>query len=279
MKANKIKILILSIAVLLCGITATAQMIQVPIKILFPGPADSLRDSTVLTFGFDPKATYCYDPLFEYICPPPPPGWSINAVFQDPRGPNDECMGSIGFCKSDIRELKYNSIDTFEIDMFPLDITTKFVLSWDNTVFHSIFVSVDLFDLNFNPITNMMTNSIAFVNNNRGKATCVFIVVQNIVDGIKLENISIPNKFVMKQNYPNPFNPSTTISYQLPKQSHVTLWIYDVLGQEVATLVNEVEEPGNKIVNFNAGNLPSGVYYYRLQAGNYIETKKLILLR
>ena len=89
----------------------------------------------------------------------------------------------------------------------------------------------------------------------------------------------LPEMFALRQNYPNPFNPSTTISYRLPKQSNVTLKIFDVLGREVATLVNSVEQPGNKSVNFNANNLVSGVYCYRLQAGNFIDTKKLVLLR
>jgi hypothetical protein len=83
----------------------------------------------------------------------------------------------------------------------------------------------------------------------------------------------------LKQNYPNPFNPSTLISYYLPNQSHVTLKVHDVLGREVATLVDGMEEPGLKTVTFDASKLSNGVYYYRLQAGNYVETKKLVLLR
>ena len=78
---------------------------------------------------------------------------------------------------------------------------------------------------------------------------------------------------------PNPFNPITTISYQLPGQSRVTLIVSDVLGREVAALVKGIEEPGYKSVTFDASKLSSGVYYYRLQAGSYIETKKLLLLR
>jgi hypothetical protein len=85
--------------------------------------------------------------------------------------------------------------------------------------------------------------------------------------------------FTLKQNYPNPFNPSTIISYQLAKQIFVTLKVFDIQGKEVATLVNSVEQPGYKSVNFNADNLASGVYYYILQAGDFIETKKLVLLR
>jgi hypothetical protein len=89
----------------------------------------------------------------------------------------------------------------------------------------------------------------------------------------------LPVMFTLRQNYPNPFNPATIISYQIPTQSNVTLKVYDVLGREVATLVNGLEQPGYKSVNFNADNLASGVYYYRLQAGNYIATKKFVLLR
>ena len=90
---------------------------------------------------------------------------------------------------------------------------------------------------------------------------------------------TLPQEFRLHQNYPNPFNPSTTISYQLPKQCHVTLTVFDVLGREVTTLVNGVEEPGYKSLTFDGSWLPSGMYFYRLQAYNHIEAKKLLLLR
>jgi type IX secretion system substrate protein len=89
----------------------------------------------------------------------------------------------------------------------------------------------------------------------------------------------LPEKFLLDQNYPNPFNPVTTISYQLPTQSHVTLKVYNLLGQEVATLVEKMEEPGYKSVAFDGGQLTSGIFFYRLQAGKYVDTKKLLLLK
>jgi hypothetical protein len=89
----------------------------------------------------------------------------------------------------------------------------------------------------------------------------------------------ITETFTLKQNYPNPFNPNTTISYQLRTKSNVTLKVFDLNGKEVATLVNSVEQPGYKSVNFNAGNLASGVYFYRLQTDNFSESKKLVLLK
>ena len=89
----------------------------------------------------------------------------------------------------------------------------------------------------------------------------------------------LPEGFELKQNYPNPFNPVTTINYSIPSNGNVKLKIYDILGREVATLVNETKAPGNYEVNFNAANLPSGVYFYRLQTGDFIQTKKMILMK
>jgi len=91
--------------------------------------------------------------------------------------------------------------------------------------------------------------------------------------------ISQPDSYLLKQNYPNPFNPSTIISWQLPESKFVTLKIYDVLGNEVASLVNEEKPAGNYEVEFNATNLSSGIYYYKLVAGNFIDVKKMILLK
>jgi hypothetical protein len=88
-----------------------------------------------------------------------------------------------------------------------------------------------------------------------------------------------PKQFALEQNYPNPFNPTTLISYQLPVASEVSLKVYDVLGKEVATLVNERQEAGTYHFNFNASSLSSGVYFYRIKAGNFVSTKKMMLVK
>ncbi|MCJ7552884.1 MAG: YCF48-related protein [Ignavibacteriaceae bacterium] len=88
-----------------------------------------------------------------------------------------------------------------------------------------------------------------------------------------------PKEFLLEQNYPNPFNPSTVISYQLPVSGEVTLKVYDVLGREVATLIDEYRNSGSYEVDFNAAGLTSGVYFYKLTTDNYTETKKMILIR
>jgi len=94
-------------------------------------------------------------------------------------------------------------------------------------------------------------------------------------------NVETPQEFRLAQNYPNPFNPSTVINYQLPKDGNVTLKVYDMLGREVATLVNEYQKPGIYNYKFSIDNyqLPSGIYIYQLKAGNFIETKKLMILK
>jgi hypothetical protein len=92
------------------------------------------------------------------------------------------------------------------------------------------------------------------------------------------ENIN-PIDFILYQNYPNPFNPNTKIRYQLPQESKVIIKLYDILGAEVMTLINEKKEPGVYEVNFSTQQLPSGTYIYRIVANEFIETKKMVLLR
>jgi Secretion system C-terminal sorting domain len=89
----------------------------------------------------------------------------------------------------------------------------------------------------------------------------------------------LSRNYSLNQNYPNPFNPSTTFSFNLPSRSFVSLKVFDLIGKEVATIVSEEMQAGNYSRQWNASDLPSGVYFYRLQAGSFAETKKLILLK
>jgi len=104
-------------------------------------------------------------------------------------------------------------------------------------------------------------------------------LLSEMVTSVKELNDIIPNKFSLLQNYPNPFNPKTVISYQLPVNALVTLKVFDELGQLVRILVNENQTSGTHSVPFNAGSLSSGVYFYRLEAGNFVQTKKLVVLK
>ncbi|HET6273632.1 MAG TPA: YHYH protein [Bacteroidota bacterium] len=93
------------------------------------------------------------------------------------------------------------------------------------------------------------------------------------------EKNALPHDFALQQNYPNPFNPTTIIKYQLPKSSYVTLKVFDLLGREISVLVDGLKEAGLHEVSLDASQLASGAYFYRLQAGSFIETRKLVLLR
>ena len=108
-----------------------------------------------------------------------------------------------------------------------------------------------------------------------GKEVFIYYAEPTEVEKTKL----LLSDFTLNQNYPNPFNPTTKISYSIPNQSHVSLKVFDVLGREIASLVNEEQVTGNYSIEFDASNLTSGIYFYRIQAGNYMKSKKMVLLK
>jgi hypothetical protein len=106
--------------------------------------------------------------------------------------------------------------------------------------------------------------------------TC--LVIQG-VGGVENNTSTIPAEYRLSQNYPNPFNPVTKISFDIPKQGFVSLKIYDVLGREVRTLVNEVKNAGSYTVDFNGAELASGVYFYRLEVNGFVDVKRMMLIK
>ena len=118
----------------------------------------------------------------------------------------------------------------------------------------------------FNPFTYIISNT----------DTIDFFVKQGLSAVIDETNQYI---YLLEQNYPNPFNPTTTLEYYLPGLSKVNLTVYDVLGSEISHLVNEEQKQGNYKIEFNGNELPSGVYFYHLQANDYIQTMKMLLLK
>jgi hypothetical protein len=107
-----------------------------------------------------------------------------------------------------------------------------------------------------------------------------FVVIKaGVVTGVTLIDDHVPATLALEQNFPNPFNPSTEIRFHLPQGGQVSLIVYNMLGQEVATLVNGVKTAGSYSVSFDAGDLSSGMYLYRLQAAGFADMKKLVLLK
>ena len=124
---------------------------------------------------------------------------------------------------------------------------------------------------------------IDFTDNNTGYIVGAGGMIMKTTNGgiIGIENISseIPSGFLLKQNYPNPFNPSTVIRYSLAENGFTTLKVYDLLGKTIAVLVNENQRTGSYSVDFNGLDLPSGIYFYKLSVNDFIETKKMVLLK
>jgi hypothetical protein len=106
-----------------------------------------------------------------------------------------------------------------------------------------------------------------------------FVGTSSAIASVAYQQMNNPGEFRLEQNYPNPFNPSTTIRYGLPNSSHVTLTVYNTLGQLVVNLVQGVQEAGYHEVRFDGSRLGSGVYLYRIQAGDFVQTRKLLLLK
>ncbi len=109
-------------------------------------------------------------------------------------------------------------------------------------------------------------------------ASAFRVDVQPVIDIEPFEN-DIPRNYSLSQNYPNPFNASTTINYIIPKPSNISVDIYDLLGRHIETILNEYQQAGEYQITWHADRFPSGTYFYKLQAGDYIETRKMILLK
>jgi hypothetical protein len=129
------------------------------------------------------------------------------------------------------------------------------------------------------PVTNMLTSSSVIIGAGLHKNILIIKVGASGTNDLKLVSTELPAAFSLSQNYPNPFNPTTQILFSVPVAGRVSLGVFNVLGQEVATLVDEVRNAGNYSVSFDASNMPSGVYFYRLESFRFSETKKLIIMK
>ncbi len=143
--------------------------------------------------------------------------------------------------------------------------------------------------------TNLLANSVdvSYLDNSAGNGKYYYVVAAVDISGnisefsneasatltdVQLED-AIPTEYALKQNYPNPFNPTTMIKFAIPEASQVKLAIYDVTGREVGLLVNEQMAAGTYSVDWNAVNLSTGIYFYRIEAGSFVNVKKMILIK
>jgi hypothetical protein len=132
--------------------------------------------------------------------------------------------------------------------------------------------------------TRKRLNGVSFINKDTGivvgdSGLVLTTYTGGILTGVGNEATLIPERFLLHQNYPNPVNPVTNIRYDLPHDKYVTIKVYDVLGKEVVTLVNENKEAGRYLVSFNAANFSSGIYFYTVNAGEFSQTRRMTLLK
>jgi len=209
----------------------------------------------------------------------------------------------------EVYSLAYSGLNTFAGTLNgKVFISTDYGASWSerdngintttNQIF-SIFTSIDtLYAATYDGVYASTNNGLSWTLNNEGQTSFPSFwvwannskVITGTSGGIWNSTVSyvtpveksldnLPSYFSIAQNFPNPFNPSTIIKYDIPKESFVTIIVYDALGREVIELVNKQKSAGSYQETFNAAKLASGIYFYRIQAGSFVETKKMILMR
>jgi ligand-binding sensor domain-containing protein len=206
---------------------------------------------------------------FDYPKPPLPPGEkAIQVYFYHP-----EWNFELGpYFASDIRA-SFGDVKSWKFYVRCLS-GGEVKLSWDLSQVPGRF-NFTLFDVSSGRVVDMRSVS-EYVYNAVNDETREFRI--DAVTGVSEEN-TIPKSYALYQNYPNPFNPSTTIEFDIPEKTNVKLIIYDILGREIETIVDKELEPGKYKLNFNATDLPSGVYFYTLKTPKFTKTNKMLLIK
>ena len=180
-------------------------------------------------------------------------------------------------CKTRLSFFRWNLQEVFTYSI----LTSSDHNNWVTIVSQATSAYQEEWTIDEFPAVDARYVKVLFINNNQSNWAGLW---EGEIWGINLThsdppNNDLPNSYSLNQNYPNPFNPSTTISYSIPAASFVTIKVYDALGNEVVRLVNEEKPEGSYEIMFDAANLPSGIYFYRLQAGLFVETKKMVLMK
>lgn len=265
--------LLSGILLLIPDVNAQQAQIRIPITV-----TNSLGHAVAAEFGVDPNATYCIDPLLgEFELPAGGcSGPGICLAFKDTRTGDGTCLGE-GLLL-DLRA--YNSpaqVDTYRVTFTFQNYPIVFRWSSGVNLYYDSLKIVDGVDGSVINVDMFTYDSLRL----EAPVVGYFLILASGPKGTTAINDedTRPKSFSLLQNYPNPFNPSTTIKYELPAIAHVTLSIFDLLGREITTFSRYREAAGEHSYVWDASALPSGVYFYRLQAGSFQSTKKLILMK
>jgi len=232
------------------------EIYQNPVRIIWSRSIDTLYSRTI-----SEHTNQHFNSGFNKIY-----GWLFpDTVYQSPRCPYDSTI----FYPYNYyyRFYEFPSVDTFDLrgdtlvltntltDCFDISSTNQFIITKSEGLIKRTHRVYNFFDWSFADVYR-----------------------KDEVSGIKTKE-AFPNNFILYQNHPNPFNPITIIKYKVPEFSYLTIKVYDVLGNEIASLVNEEKPAGSYEVEFNGTTFPSGIYFYQLQLGNFWDTKKMVLIK
>ncbi|MFN0157184.1 MAG: T9SS type A sorting domain-containing protein [Bacteroidota bacterium] len=272
-----------SIVVLLMvvGFEAMAQCTPPQYSTAWLRFTDGENSSFVLWWGFDQTAHYGIDPhLCEVALPPCGPTPMMDVRFSNIPGRDgmDDPQGLGQGTYEDYR-LNTSGRDTFKVKFQAGNGVFPVRFSWSPSAILAFCDSAILQD-EFGGVlirANMGIDSSIVISNPAFHA--LLIVTSRLVKDVEPSDDEIPIAFMVAQNYPNPFNPSTRIEYEVPRQAHVRLSVANVLGEEVAVLVDAERSPGRYAADFDATLHASGVYFYRMVAGNVVHTRRMIVTK
>lgn len=232
--------------------------------------SNNLQDM-IAVLGVKEDATSNFDVKYDVPRPPRNPGNDFLELYFENSGNNYPHIFGSKYA-IDFRQPE-NATWIFKIESSN---NSTISLTWNNNEIFELPDSIEVIlqDVTTNEKINMKIDSIFVFEYNGPKTFIVNSTITNIG-----ESKFLPTEYSLSQNYPNPFNPTTSISFQLPYDSKVELIIYDVLGNEVAILVNEYKTPGSYQVSFDGKGFSSGIYFYKLTAGDFVSVKKMILMK
>jgi hypothetical protein len=241
-------------------------------------------DSSIVYIAIVPGANFCVvesdsvDGHAEFFLPPMPPSGVFDARLVWPRaGSNATCFDQ--GTTYDFRPYTSSTQrDTFRIKA-QIGSGVAIVVSWpSNLASHFVSATIRYVGGSGAVTMDMLTNTFVDITDAGDPAVATIYTSSPLTD-VEPTQSGIPSTYALTQNFPNPFNPTTLIRYDLPKDSHVRIRIFDMLGREVATLVNEMERAGFKSVNWDASRLASGLYFCQLEAASFTSVKKMLLLK
>ena len=199
--------------------------------------------------------------------------WFIDEWVKQPNHPTYQNTYNIANVGSGNYRVNFVAKQTQTNSVFhkmPIVIKFSFSTGADTTVRVMNDVNNQMYSFYF----NRLPTAVVFDPNND-----IVVKTATLAVGINNESSITPDKYAVYQNYPNPFNPSTSIKFDIPKNAFITLKVYDVVGKEVATLINEERAAGTYNVDWNASFYPSGIYFYKLESKEFTETKRMLLIK